>query len=323
MFGDMFELFNEPKNEGTEITSPGQESRYQGQSMEEPCQAQPSFPFSNAVVISVGGSILMDGKPSAEAISSIATCLNGLISQGHRLVLVVGGGKVARDYVNAAKGLGTGNFELDEIGIAITRANAMLLIAAIESAFPKVLTDIKDAKCALAMGKTPVFGGLMPGFTTDAVAALIAEYLGARLVNLSNVDGIFTADPAVHSSARMYRALSHSRLLEILVSNAMKPGQNLIFDLPAAMILKRSGIPASFAGGHDLENFRAAVQGLEFRGTIVKADAIESIEGEESLVSESMPRRAVRKKRAAKKTVAKRKKVFDEDEEPDVHNTMF
>ncbi|MFA4856117.1 MAG: UMP kinase [archaeon] len=325
MFEDMFEMFNEQKkNEDTEITMPVQERGYSGEASEESYQSQPSFPVSNVTVISVGGSILMDGKPSSEAISALAACLNELIRQGHRLVLVVGGGKVARDYVNAAKALGANNFELDELGIRITRANAALLLASIENAFPEVLTEVKKAKEILARGKTPIYGGLMPGFTTDAVAALIAEYLGARFVNLSNVEGIFTADPAVYSNARLYRELSHSKLIEILAGNAMKPGQNLILDLPAAMILKRSGIPAFFLSGHELENFKNALNGLEFRGTTVKADALDLIEGEEGTFAVPRAGRTRAKRRPVKKGRAKKTaKIYDEDEEPSVRNTKF
>lgn len=324
MFEDMFEMFNEQKKgDDAEITRPASERGYFGEASES-YQSQPSFPVSNATIISVGGSILMDGKPSSEAIAALAACLNDLIRQGHRLVLVVGGGKVARDYVNAAKALGANNFELDELGIRITRANAGLLLASIENAFPEVLTEIKKAKEVLAQGKTPIYGGLMPGFTTDAVAALIAEYLGARFVNLSNVEGIFTADPAAHPSARMYRELSHSRLIEILAGNAMKPCQNLILDLPAAMILRRSNIPAYFLSGHDLENFKAAMQGIEFRGTIVKADASELIEGEGEAATVPRAVRAGAKRRAVKKIKPKKRtKIFDEDEEPNMRNIKF
>lgn len=313
MFEDMFEMFNkENEDEETEIIRPERES-YSSQPV-------PSS-VSNVTVISVGGSILMDGKPKAEAVSEISNCLNELIGQGHKLVLVVGGGKVARDYVNAAKGLGANNFELDELGIRITRANASLLLASIENAFPKVLKDVSSAGEILSNGKTPIYGGLIPGFTTDAVAALLAESLGARFINLSNVDGIFTADPSAHPSARMYTELSHSKLIEILADNAMKPGQNLILDLPAAMILKRSEIPALFLNGHDLENVKAAVQGIEFKGTIVLPDATESIEGKEEV--KKRVRKSKRKKAAKKGRAKKTPKLYDDDDEPHPGNIKF
>ncbi len=314
MFEDMFGMFNKEKenDEETEIIRPSHEN-YSSQHV--------SSSISNVTVISVGGSILMDGKPNAERVLAISNCLNDLIRQGHKLVLVVGGGRVARDYVNTAKNLGANNFELDELGIRITRANAVLLLISIENSFPNVLKDISRAGEILAAGKTPIYGGLIPGFTTDAVAALLAECLGARLINLSNVDGIFTADPSAHPSARMYTELSHSKLIEILSGNAMKPGQNLILDLPAAIILKRSAITVLFLNGHDLENVKAAVQGTEFKGTIVLSDSTEAIEGEEEIKKRV---RKLKRKKSAKKARAKKTLGFyEDDEEPHAGNIKF
>jgi uridylate kinase len=295
MFEGMFEIFNEEKDKEDEET----EITYPTSSAAAPYSSQKVF------VVSIGGSILMNGKPNHETIDRVSNCLNELIRQGFKLVIAVGGGKIARDYVNAARQLGADNFELDELGIAITRANASLLLTAIENAFPTVLTDVKRCKEALAQGKTPIYGGLLPGFTTDTVAALLAEYLKATFVNLSNVDGIFTADPAAFPSARLYHELSYDKLLQIMISNNMRPSQNLVIDLPAVMVLKRSNITAFFLNGHDLQNFKNAVQGLEFRGTIVRPDAGEVLEGEEE--TSPRPRSRITRKRTARRKAVKRK----------------
>ena len=307
VFDGMFEIFNDKKEEGeeTEISYPEPSS---------PDAPAYSSGQSRVFVVSVGGSVLIGPKPDAENISRITCCLNELIRQGHKLVLVTGGGKVCRDYVRAAKDIGSNNFELDELGIKVSRVNASLLIQAIENAHPEVLTGVKQAAEVLEQGKTPVFGGLMPGFTTDAVAALLAEYLGGTFVNLSNVDGIFTADPAIHSSAVMYHEIGYDKLFEILLSNTMKPSQNLIVDLPAAMILKRSSLTAFFLNGQDAENLKAAIQGMPFKGTIVRPGAEELFDEEQA---KPKRKRAVRKKPAKRKPASKKKspKFYEDDDE--------
>jgi len=312
LFEGMFEIFNEDKkkeDEETEITYPSPSS---------PSTPSYSPSLSNVFVVSVGGSVLIGSKPDAENVSRITDCLNDLVRQGFKLVLVTGGGKVCRDYVKTAKDLGSNNFELDELGIKVSRVNASLLIQAIENAHSEVLTDVKQAAEVLATGKTPIFGGLIPGFTTDAVAALLSEYLGATFVNLSNVDGVFTADPAVHSSAVMYREIGYDKLFEILLSNTMKPSQNLIVDLPAAMILKRSSITAFFLNGHDTENIKAAVQGASFHGTIVRPGAEELFDDEEEPAPK--PRKRATKRKVTKK---KKKRYARETEEPSPDNVRF
>jgi uridylate kinase len=319
MFEGMFEIFNEEKKDGeTEITRPSSST------------ASHYPALSDVFVISLGGSVLVQNKPDLDSIRAVSQALNELVSMGKKIVVVVGGGKVCREYVNAAKELGANNFEQDELGIRITRANASLLTHTIDSAFPEVLTEIKKAREVLSGGKTPVFGGLMPGFTTDAVAALLAEYLNATFVNLSNVDGIFTADPNAYPTARLYHELSYDRLLEILTQNAMKPGQNLILDLPAAMVLKRSSLTAFFLNGQNLENLKAALQGLSFTGTIVRSGSLERLEGEDEETTITRPRRRASRRsgkaRAGKRKPAAKKRAGrsqDDDEELDPDKIRF
>ncbi len=267
-------------------------------------------PLSNVFVVSVGGSILVNGKPNLEAIAAFSNCINELVREGCRFVVTVGGGKVARDYIAAAKELGASHFVQDEIGIAVTRMNAALLTVTIETAHNKVLTDLNQSKMLLEQGKTPIYGGMLPGFTTDAVGALLAEGLRATFINLSNVDGIYDRDPRSHEDAYLFRELSHGKLLSIISNSVAKPGQNLVVDLVATMILKRSKILAFFLNGNDLENFKAAVRGQQFYGTIVKE--IVSPGSEEAPAPEEKPKRTKRGKAAGKKKAAY---VLDDDEE--------
>jgi uridylate kinase len=243
---------------------------------------------SKVFVVSVGGSLFFDGKPNPSQISLFAQKITELRKKGFSFVLVCGGGKPARDYVAGAKALGANNFEMDKLGIALTRANAMLLINALEDAFPRVLTAPHEAKIALSMGKVPIFGGLLPSFTTDAVSALIAEALittttptsssvtenGAgsnapEMVNLTNVDGVYSADPKTHSGARFFSKIGYDKLLSLIKAAESKPGQHMILDIPCVLILKRSKIRAHVMNGTDLENFVSFVIGSDYRGTLV------------------------------------------------------
>ncbi|MEM0359949.1 MAG: UMP kinase [Candidatus Diapherotrites archaeon] len=222
-------------------------------------------------VLSVGGSIIAPDKPDAAFVSKFGACLERLFLEGYRFALVAGGGQTARNYIAAVKALGADNFALDEIGIAATRLNAALLIHGIERAHPEVLTDIRKAREIIVAGKIPVFGGLMPGFTTDAVAVLLAESLSmeydVEYVNMTNVSGIYSSDPSVHPKARMFERISFERLLSLMKLAESKPGQNLVIDVPACLFLKRSKIPGIVLDGRDLDNLEKAIKGMEFEGT--------------------------------------------------------
>ncbi|MCU0862100.1 MAG: UMP kinase, partial [Methanomassiliicoccales archaeon] len=78
------------------------------------------------VVVSLGGSILVPGEKDSEHISAIAGLMRSLAKEFH-IVLVCGGGKVARYYISTGKELGASREQQDELGIEITRMNARLL----------------------------------------------------------------------------------------------------------------------------------------------------------------------------------------------------
>lgn len=222
-------------------------------------------------VVSIGGSVIIDKTPNTTMIAKICETINNLHNDGYKFALVVGGGKTAGDYVSAAKALGAGNFCQDEIGIAATRLNAMLVIESLEKAHTTVQTDIKASLDIIESGEIPVYGGLIPGYTTDSVAALLSEFLHAKFINISNVKGVYSQDPKENPKAVFYSKVSHERLLRILLrsSEASQPRANLVLDIPACLILKRSGIDAYFIGAKDLANFENVVRGAEFEGTLV------------------------------------------------------
>ena len=269
----MFDLFEKwdgsPRTEGSssqaDSSSSSPESSISIFSNSNSSSTQRTF------VLSVGGSVFFNEKLRAPEIAKFCEVINELKREGYSFVLVIGGGRVARVYQAGAKALGANNFELDEVGIAITRANAILFTHIIENSWKSVLVEPKEAENVLLLGKTPIYGGTTPGQTTDAVGAIIAELLKADFINLSNVDGIFSADPAKEPSARMYKELSHTKMLSLLKAMASKPGAHCFTDPHAAAILHRSKIRSFFINGNELENFKSVVRGSpEFKGTIVQ-----------------------------------------------------
>ena len=235
---------------------------------------------SGVLVLSVGGSLFFDEKPLSTQIAKFCESILRLHSEGHRFALVVGGGKVARSFVSAAKSFGATNYSQDELGIMITRANAFVVIQALEKAHARVLTDPTQAFEVLAAGEIPVFGGLWPSFTTDAVAALVAEAVDGVFVNLTDVDGVYSSDPKRSSNAKFYPEISYEKLLSMVKLSASKPGQNMVLDLPCVNILRRSQIKGIVLNGNDLQNFEAMVRGQDFKGTLVQNSSAEKSTGE-------------------------------------------
>src|SRR3989304_9618210 len=78
------------------------------------------------VVIRVGGSVVAL-PPDPVIISKYCDLFRILREKGHELVIVVGGGSLAREFIGIAKKMGLKETEQDEIAISVSRLYAQLL----------------------------------------------------------------------------------------------------------------------------------------------------------------------------------------------------
>ncbi len=221
------------------------------------------------VVISLGGSILIPALEN-HTVKEYVPVLKKIAKQ-HRLFVVVGGGGEARRYISVMRDLGIDEGTSDEIGILITRLNANLLIAALgDDAYPKVAESHAEAKKFAETGKIVVMGGITPGQTTDAVAAVLAERVGASVfINATSVDGIYSADPRKDPKATRFESLTPKKLLEIVSGTALGAGSNTVLDIVAARVVERSSIPLVVLDGRDPKNLLDAILKGRYRGTVV------------------------------------------------------
>jgi len=223
-----------------------------------------------SVVISLGGSVLIQGEEDTGYMRKLAKILLGL-STRYKIFVVTGGGKIARYYIAAGRGLGADESYLDEMGIAVTRLNARLLITALgERACHEPPQDYDEALHAAKGHDIVVMGGVSPGITTDAVAAMLAERAKARrVVNATSVDGAYTADPKKDPEAQRIARMTHRELTQLVGSAPSGAGPNIVFDPVGARVLERSKIQLSIVDGRNLPNLRDAIEGKTFNGTLV------------------------------------------------------
>ena len=221
------------------------------------------------VVISLGGSILMPTLEKTRIMKYVPVLRE--IASHHQLFVVVGGGGEARRYIEAARKLGIDEGTADEIGILITRLNATMLVAAMgDDAYPRVADSHSEAKKFAEHRKCVIMGGITPGQTTDAVAAVLAERVHASVfINVTSVDGIYSADPKIDKNAVRYDHLTPRQLIEIVGKAQLVAGINTVLDIIAARVVERSRIPLVVLDGTDPETLRSAVLSGVYTGTIV------------------------------------------------------
>ncbi len=224
------------------------------------------------IVVKISGKLISPDHP--ELVEDYAAILGRLEEEGYRVAVVVGGGHVARRYINAARRLGSNEAILDLIGIAASRMNAYLLALALGGkAYPLVARGLEEFMAFWSTGKIVVAGGFQPGQSTNAVSAILAEAIGSKLIiNCSTVDGVYDKDPRIHPDARMLPRVTVSELVKILSrTQSHKAGKYELLDPIAMRIMLRSRIRLAVINGFNPENL-ARLLGGESVGSMVEPE---------------------------------------------------
>jgi uridylate kinase len=195
------------------------------------------------LVIKLSGS-LFNFKTTSQSLKQYARLLLEMQTRVQPVV-VCGGGMIARHYVNLARSLGSDESSLDIMGIEISRLNAMLLSAALgDSVYPVIPGSLEEISVASQSGKIIVSGGLHPGQSTNATAALICEKIKAdRLLNATDVDGIYDSDPNKNPKAKMFREITIKKCMDLLNNESTQAGSYDLMDIVALKVIERSKIP--------------------------------------------------------------------------------
>lgn len=195
------------------------------------------------LVIKLSGSVF-NFKTTSRSLKEYAQVLLDIQTKVQPVV-VSGGGIIARHYVNLARSLGSDESSLDEMGIEISRLNAMLLSAALgDSVYPVIPSNLEEISIACQSGKIIVSGGLHPGQSTNATAALICEKIKAhRFLNATDVDGIYDSDPKKNKKAKMFKEITIKKCLDLLNNESTQAGNYELMDIVAMKVIERSKIP--------------------------------------------------------------------------------
>jgi uridylate kinase len=221
------------------------------------------------IVLRIGGSVVAS-PVNTELMSEYAEMVQTIKGQGHEVAVVVGGGALAREFIAIAKKLGLDEPAQDDVAISVSRLFAQLFLKKLgEMGCGKVALTLDDAAECLSKGKIVVMGGLKPGITTDAVAALVAERIKADLlVKGTDQDGVYNKDPRKHADAVKLDHLSFDDLANVFSESKHKAGIHQIIDPEAVKIMKHGCMKLIVVNGFKPANILSAVNG-ESVGTVV------------------------------------------------------
>lgn len=225
-------------------------------------------------VLSVGGSIVVPGNPDTDFLSKFIIMVKEWLSQDNerKLILVVGGGSPARVYQNAysdicqkTDSISVQN-DADWIGIMATRLNAQLVKAAFGSLCENDVVYNPTENINFS-GRILVAAGWKPGFSTDNDAVLLAEKFSAKtVVNLSNIEKVYTDDPRKNPDAKPIDSISWKDFRK-MVGDEWTPGKNCPFDPIASKKADECNMTVICAGGKNIENIKNILNDKPFTGT--------------------------------------------------------
>jgi len=230
----------------------------------------------DVIVISLGGSLIVPKEINSSFISDFKKTIENLIEEGYRFVIVTGGGRIARNYIEAAAKVGDiDNEEKDWLGVHATRMNAHFIKTVFKKyAHPRInknprtkenlKKEFKDDE------KIMIAAGWRPGWSTDYVATILAERFEAKkLINLSNITYLYNQDPNISPDAKKIKETNWDNLRKI-VGNKWDPGMNAPFDPIASKLAQKNNLEVVIIGGKNLKNLEKCLDGKAFEGTIIK-----------------------------------------------------
>ncbi len=225
---------------------------------------------SKPIIISLGGSLVVpEGGPNTEFLKKLDDIISPEVKKGQKFVIVVGGGRTARHYIDAARSVHKVlPDDLDWLGIHATRLNGHLLRTIFRKfAHPVVIKDPTRLP-EKWRGKILIAAGWKPGWSTDYVASRIAKQLGVtNIINASNIDYVYDSDPRENAQAQKLETLTWKDY-RVMVGDTWDPGLSAPFDPIASKFCQRQKIRVAVVSG-DVKNLNNVITGEVFKGSVI------------------------------------------------------
>ena len=229
------------------------------------------------VLLKISGEALMGEQNygiDVNVARSVAEELKAVHQLGVQVAVVVGGGNIFRGVSKSAGNMDRSS--ADYIGMLATVMNAVVLQDALEKVdvHTRVMSAIDIPQLAepfirrrairhLEKERIVIFaaGTGNPYFTTDSAAALRALEIKADVImKATKVDGVYSADPMMDSTAELFNEISYRQVLE---------RQLKVMDASAISLCMDNDLPIIVFNMREAGNIRRVVTGERGVGTKV------------------------------------------------------
>ncbi len=221
------------------------------------------------IIISVGGSLIVPLTIDTEFLKNFKALIERRIKKGDRFIVICGGGRLARDYQHAGKEITKlRSVDVDWLGIHSTRLNAQLLKTVL---IPRAVERVVKKPDEKVDFNKPVLvaSGWKPGRSTDYVAVCLAKkFKASKLINLSNIDYVYTADPRTNPNATKIEQINWKNFRKI-IPKKWDPGLSSPFDPVASREAEKLGLEVAIINGKKLEELDHYLAGEKFVGSLI------------------------------------------------------
>ena len=224
------------------------------------------------MVISLGGSLIVPEDVNFKLLKNFIKTLRKHYNKW-KFVIVCGGGSIARKYIEILKHEHRASEkELSLAGIRVTRLNALILMELFgkKEANDVLPMTMKSVKNDLRKNKVVVCGALRYAekSTSDGTAAKLAHFLGSEFINMTNVRGLFSANPITNKNAKFIPQESWKKFDERANNIKYHSGQHFVLDQKAATMIHKDKIK-TYIIGQDIRNIDKILTGKKFIGSLI------------------------------------------------------
>lgn len=228
--------------------------------------------MKEVIIISLGGSIIIPDRINIKVLEDFKKVILKH-TQKYKFIVVCGGGKTARTYMNGLeiKDISYKEYFQSLLGIASTRLNARFMTYFFNNdANNGIPMDMKEVNNLLRLNNVVFCGALRYSKkeTSDSTATKLANNFDSYFINITDVNGLYDKNPKKYKNARFIPEISHKNFLKMVNKTKFKLGEHLILDQKAAKIIKDHNIK-TYILGPDMKNLDNILNNKHFVGTII------------------------------------------------------
>ena len=231
-----------------------------------------TIPKYKRILLKLSGEALMGEDAygiNRQTLQHIVAEIAQVANMGVEIGVVIGGGNIFRGVAPGATGMDRAT--ADYMGMLATVMNALALQDAMRHAgvasrvqsalnIEQIVEPYIRGKAIryLEEGKIVIFaaGTGNPFFTTDTAAALRGSEVGAEIVlKATKVDGVYTADPKIDPSAKLYARISFdeaiARNLKVMDATALTLCRDQKLSINVFSIFKKQALQRVVLGAEE------------------------------------------------------------------------